>query len=247
MPIAALTMTATNSDGNANNRTAQLGIEVNLTHQRCKWGCQSKSLDTAGRRDPRPNNTNNAGAAYTAASDYPGKLQASPSPRPPTASPIVSTSYTLTLVNPVPMVSSAAPAQLLAGGSQTVTLTGSGFVPGTTVSFAGQTLPIGYVSYNQATVQSTGGQQCDRFSEPPGAKSGPGRRGRHDCHRERAAQLSITLTATGIDGVNTGFGEIDFSVAMSAAVTGSAQTAVNWSVAGAGEHFDLRRLHSADG
>ena len=45
---------------------------------------------------------------------------------------------------------------------------------------------------------------------------------------------SITLTATGPDGINTGFGDIDFSVAMSAAVTGSAQTAVNWSVAGAG-------------
>ena len=45
---------------------------------------------------------------------------------------------------------------------------------------------------------------------------------------------SITLTATGPDGINTGFGEIDFSVAMSAAVTGSVQTAVNWSVAGAG-------------
>ena len=45
---------------------------------------------------------------------------------------------------------------------------------------------------------------------------------------------SIALTATGPDGINTGFGEIDFSVAMSAAVTGSAQTAVNWSVAGAG-------------
>ena len=131
------------------------------------------------------------------------------------------------------MVSSKTPAQLLTGGTQTVTLTGSGFVPGTTVAYQGQTLPITYVSYNQATVQvpvannATGTLWLKVQNPAPGGGGGT-------VFAESVAANSITLTATGPDGTNTGFADIDFGVAMSAAVTGSLQTAVNWSVTGAG-------------
>ena len=143
--------------------------------------------------------------------------------------PALTTSYTLTLINPVPVVSSATPAQLLTGGTQTVTLTGSGFVPGTTVTYNGQTLPTTYVSYNQVTVQvpvannATGTLSLQVQNPAPGGGAGT-------TFTESVAAPSIVLTATGADGVNTGFADIDFSVAMSAAVSGSMQTAVNWSM-----------------
>ena len=44
----------------------------------------------------------------------------------------------------------------------------------------------------------------------------------------------MSLTATDADGTNTGTAELGVTVTMSAAVTGSSQTAVNWSVTGAG-------------
>ena len=54
-----------------------------------------------------------------------------------TASPIVSTSYTLTLVNPVPGVVSANPTHASAGGTISTVLTGTGFVPGTVLTAVG--------------------------------------------------------------------------------------------------------------
>ena len=152
LPIAALTMTATNPDGTANNGTAQLGAQVNLLTSVVNGGASPRTWTLQGAGTLTPNNANNAGAAYTAPQTMPASSSVTITAT-TTASPIVSTSYTLTLLNPVPVVSSATPAQLLAGGSQTVTLTGLSFVPGTMVSYAGQTLSIGYVSYNQATVQ----------------------------------------------------------------------------------------------
>ena len=232
LPIAGLTMTATNSDG-TNTGTARLGAPVNLTTSVVNGAISTRvwTLQGAGTLTTSVTN-NNAYAVYTPPSAMPANTSVTITAT-TTASPIVSTSYTLTLLNPVPMVSSATPAQLLAGGSQAVTLTGSGFMPGTTVSFAGQTLPIGYVSYNQATVQipvannATGTLSLQVQNPAPGGGAGT-------TFTESVQPNSITLTATGPDGINTGFGDIDFSVAMSAAVTGSAQTAVNWSVAGAG-------------
>ena len=231
LPIAALTMTATNPDG-TNNGSAQLGLWSICLTSVVNGAVSARVWTLQGAGTLTPNNANNSGAAYVPPQTMPASSSVIITAT-TTASPIVSTSYTLTLLNPVPMVSSTTPAQLLAGGSQTVTLTGSGFVPGTTVAFAGQTLPIGYVSYNQATVQvpvannATGTLSLQVQNPAPGGGAGT-------TFTESVQPNSITLTATGPDGINTGFGEIDFSVAMSAAVTGSAQTAVNWSVAGAG-------------
>ena len=151
LPIPGLTMTATNPGGTTNNGTAQLGAPVNLLTSVVNGAVSARVWTLQGAGTLTPNKRTMRGSLH-GAQTMPANSSVTITAT-TTASPIVSTSYTLTLLNPVPVVSSATPAQLLAGGSQTVTLTGSGFMPGTTVSFAGQTLSIGYVSYNQATVQ----------------------------------------------------------------------------------------------
>ena len=231
LSIATLPITATDPDG-TNTGTARLGVPVNLTtvdtdtaHTGTSWSVQGAGTITSS-------GTNNGNATYTPPQAMPANPAVTVSAW-LTNLPALTTSYTLTLINPAPVVSSATPAQLLTGGAQTVTLTGSGFVPGTTVAYQGQTLPITYVSYNQATVQvpvantATGTLSLQVQNPAPGGGGGT-------VFAESVAANSITLTATGPDGTNTGFADIDFGVAMSAAVTGSLQTAVNWSVTGAG-------------
>ncbi len=147
--------------------------------------------------------------------------------------PALTTSYTFTLINPVPVVNSATPTQLLNGGTQTVTLTGSSFVSGTTVLFNSTTLPITYISSTQATVQvpvaanATGTLSLQVQNPAPGGGAG-------NTFTETVAPASIALTATGEDGINTGNAVEDYTVAMSASISGTMQTAVNWSVVGTG-------------
>ncbi len=231
LSIATLPITATDPDG-TNTGTARLGVPVKLTtvdtdtaHTGRSWSVQGAgTLKSSGYNDGAVNGN----ATYT-------PPQAMPANPTVTISawlanlPALKSSYTLTLINPLPVVSSVTPAQLMTGGSQTVTLTGSGFVPGTTVAYNGQTLPTTYVSYNQATVPvpvantATGTLWLKVQNPSPGGGAGT-------VFAESVETPSIVLTATGVDGVNTGYADIDFSVAMSAAVTGSIQTAVNWSM-----------------
>ena len=155
LSVATLPITATDPDG-TNTGTARLGVPVNLTtvdtdtaHTGRNWAVQGAgTIKSSGYN----NGGNNGNATYTPPQVMPAN---------PTVTisawllnlPALTTSYTVTLVNPAPVVSSTTPTQLLTGGTQTVMLTGSGFVPGTTVAYNGQTLPTTYVSYNQATVQ----------------------------------------------------------------------------------------------
>ena len=147
--------------------------------------------------------------------------------------PGASSSYTITLVNPVPKVTSASPGKLLTGGTQTVSLVGSGFVSGTTITFNGTTLPITFTDYYHASVQvpvpanATGTLTLQAQNPSPGGGSGTK-------FTEEVASNSIALTARDNEGTNTGTADLGFTVAISAEVTGSLNTAVNWSVSGAG-------------
>ena len=224
-------MTATDLDG-TNTGTARLGIPVTLSttntdtaHLGITWTLQGAGKIVGG-------GGNNVTATYTPPTTMPANSTVTITAY-LTNLPALTTSYTLTLVNPLPTVTSAAPTQLLTGGTQTVTLTGSGFAPGGTVLFNGTALPITFISYTQATVQvpvpanATGTLTLQIQNPPPGGAAG-------NIFTESVAPNSITLTATGVDGINTGYAEEDFTVAMSAAVSGSMQTAVNWSVVGPG-------------
>ena len=153
VPIASLSETATDPDG-TNTGTARLGVPVNITannrdtlHVGVGWTVQGGgTLSTSG--------TTNANAIYTPPPTMPSSSAVTITAY-LTALPALTTSYTLNLINPVPTVTSTSPVHLRAGGTQTVTLTGSGFVPRTTVTMNGTTYATTYVSYNSATVAIT--------------------------------------------------------------------------------------------
>ena len=145
----------------------------------------------------------------------------------------VKSTYTITLVNPVPTVTSTTPTQLLTGGTQTVSLVGSGFEPGMTVVFNGATLPTTYKTFNSATVQvpvpanATGTLSLQAQNPSPGGGAG-------SKLTVSVVPNSIALTARDNEGTNTGTADLGHTVEISAAVTGSLQTGVKWSVTGAG-------------
>jgi uncharacterized protein (DUF1800 family) len=235
LPVATLQLTATNPSG-TNTGTAMLGVPVNFAavntdtdHAGGAWTLSGAGTLTSSGFS---NGATNMNAVYTPPTVMPANasvtvtiyLQSLPA---------LTTSYTLSLQNPAPAVTSASPTQLESGGSQTVTLNGSGFVSGTTVLFNGATLPTTYISYTQVTVQvpvatdATGTLSLQVSNAATGGAAG-------NTFTETVAPTSISLTATGEDGVNTGYALEDYTVAMSASVSGSMQTAVNWSVVGSG-------------
>ncbi len=147
LPIATMQLTATNPDG-TNTGTARLGVPVTFSaintdtaHTSVSW-----TLQGAGKIG-----SSGATATYTPPQTMPANPVVTVTA---TASSLsaLTTSYTFNLMNSALSVTSSKPTQLLTGGTQTVTLTGSGFVPGTTVLLNGTTLPLTYVSYTQATV-----------------------------------------------------------------------------------------------
>ncbi len=151
-----------------------------------------------------------------------------------TTLPALTTSYTLNLINPVPTVTSTSPVHLRAGGTQTVTLTGSGFVPGTTVTMNGTTYPTKYVSYNSATVaitlpgNATGRDTLQVANPAPGGGAGT-------TFTMSLKPESVTVTATNADGsANNGTLTLGSTLAMSGMEIGSVNTAITWSVVGAG-------------
>jgi len=72
----------------------------------------------------------------------------------PTAAPTVSATATVTLLNPYPTVASTSPASIPAGAF-TLTVNGSGFVPGAQVVFGGVPLVTTYVSATRLTAIGT--------------------------------------------------------------------------------------------
>ena len=221
----SISLTATDGDG-TNTGTAELGVNVTMS------AAVTGSLQTAVNWSMTGPGSISSAGVYTAPAAMPAS-QAVTIQATLASNPAITASYSLNILNPVPTVTSATPAQLQTGGTQTVSLTGSGFVPGTTVLFNGATLPTTYNSFTKATVQvpvpanATGTLSLQAQNPSPGGGAG-------STFTETVATPSISLTATDADGTNTGTAELGVNVTMSAAVTGSLQTAVNWSVTGAG-------------
>jgi uncharacterized protein (DUF1800 family) len=71
-----------------------------------------------------------------------------------TAKPSVTASSAVTLLNPIPVVTGISPPQVNVG-TFLLTITGSDFVNGATVSFGGATLPTSFVSSTQLTASGT--------------------------------------------------------------------------------------------
>jgi uncharacterized protein (DUF1800 family) len=151
MSIATLTIDATDPDG-TNTGTARLGVPVNLSTVDTDVPLPGIVWNLTGAGTLTWGGTNNVNATYTP----PQVMPSNPSVTITVYTysfPAFTKSYRMTLINPIPTVASATPTQLMTGGTQTVTLTGSGFVSGTTVTYNGTNLPTTYGGYNKATVQ----------------------------------------------------------------------------------------------
>src|SRR5271163_4780138 len=107
----SLVLTATDPDG-TNTGTARLGIAVNLVATRVNLPISTRvwTLQGAGTLVPNGAANYNMAAVYTP----PKVMPANPSVTITVATsvnPIVSTTYTLTLVNPVPVIQNSSPGQ----------------------------------------------------------------------------------------------------------------------------------------
>jgi hypothetical protein len=73
----------------------------------------------------------------------------------PTAAPTVSASATVTILNPYPTLASVQPSTVAPGAAFTLTLNGSGFVPGAQALWGGIVLPTTFVSATKLTATGT--------------------------------------------------------------------------------------------
>ncbi len=225
----SMTITGTDPDG-TNTGTARLGVPLNFTtvntdtaHEVRGW-----SLDGAGTLDPNVTPALWAHATYTPPQLMPANRTVTVTVYAASKSSLRA-SYTFALINPKPTVSSATPTHLLTGGTQTVTLHGSGFVPGTTVTLNGTSHPITYVSSTSATVQlpvaatASGNLTLQVQNPAPGGGAA--------AFSLPVAVPSIALAPTSQWGPVVSLGT---TYTMGATVSGSLQTAINWSLAGPG-------------
>ena len=149
---ASLQLTATDTDG-TNTGTVELGGSVNIssvdtsTHLGRTWTLQGAgALVVSGG--------NNVSAVYTPPSSMPAN---------PTVTitcylsnlPALTTSYTITLINGLPTVTSASPTQAVAGATVPITLTGTGFVSGTVILVNGAAVPTTYQLTTSVVAQIT--------------------------------------------------------------------------------------------
>ncbi len=230
MPVATLQLTATNSNG-TNTGTDTLGVPINFSavntdtaHTGVLWTLQGAgTLNASGFA----NGANNLSAVYTPPAQMPANasvtviayLQSLPA---------LTTSYTFQLTNSALVVTSATPTQAETGGTQTVTLIGSGFVAGTTVSLNGTALPVTNISNTQEAVQvpvaaNATGTLTLQVQNPASGTVVP--------FSLPIAVNSIALAPTTQTGPVVALGS---SLGMGATVTGSILTAVTWSVVGDG-------------
>src|SRR5271170_1280654 len=125
----ALQLTVTNWNGSANDGQVSIGQQITLTAHLIDiaFGARTWKLEGGGALAPGGNGNNYA--IYTA----PLVMPADPTVTVTvsmTSTPTVKTSYKFTLINPVPTLASAQPPQAVSGTTTSVTLDGTGFVPG---------------------------------------------------------------------------------------------------------------------
>ena len=233
VPILSLQMTASDSDG-TNTGTARLGAWVNFstTVQNSPWSVRAWSLQGAGTLQSTGNS--NAVATYNPPKSMPANANVTITTW-LSSDPTATSSYALTLVNPIPKINSGGvnPTLLLAGGAQNVVISGSGYLPGTTVAiFNGTHLPVTVQSFYQLTLPvpvpgtATGNLSLQLYNPGPGGGLG-------STFSIAVAPVSMTLTAIDADGTDTGTARLRGQVAMTANVNGTEQPAVSWSLSSA--------------
>jgi uncharacterized protein (DUF1800 family) len=148
------------------------------------------------------------------------------------SAPSVSASYTMTLLNPPPVVSAVSPAVVLPGTTNTIKIGGLGFTTASTIVVDGSPVPTTYLStYNVvAQVPVAKGKASISVAvanpTPGGGTSAP-----------MAIPLTaptITLTAVSGQGYNPTTALLNRNTTFTPIITNSTNTSVTWSVQGAG-------------
>ncbi len=224
-------MTATNAGGATNNGTAQLGVQVNLITSVVNGAVSSRTWTLQGAGTLTPNNANNSGAAYMPPSAMPANTSVTITAT-TTANPIVSASYTLTLVNPIPTLVSASPTHASAGGTVSVVLTGTGFVSGTVLTASSGTIATTYNSPTSLTAQITlptsasGNVSLTPQNPTPGGGAGTAL---------AVPIAALTMTATNASGAtNNGTAQLGVQVNFVTSVVNGAVSSRTWTLQGAG-------------
>jgi hypothetical protein len=229
LPTWALLLTATDTDG-TNTGTAQLGVPVSITSVPYAGSYATVSWTVTGAGTFATNGANTKAGTYTPPQTMPANSSVTLTAY-MTSYPTVTTSYTFTLVNPVPIITSSTPSKLTTGGTQSVTLVGSGFIPSTSVSLGSTPLSTTFTDYKHVTVQvpvpatASGTLSLQVFNPSPGGAN----------VTFAAPIIPNTITVSASNHAASGSNLLAAaSVTFSAAVTGSAQTGVTWSVSGPG-------------
>lgn len=221
----AITLTAYNSDG-TNTNTARLGRNVSLSatvtgsnNTALSWSVSGAgSVSTSGLYTPPMVMPSNSSIIVTAAL---------------TANPSIKATYNITLINPIPTLYGTQPSQLPIAGTDTLTIPGTGYVPGTVIQVNGTSVATTYQSPTSVMAQipvsatASGTLSLTAVNPTPGG-------GTSAVIQAQIASPTISLSAYNSDGTNTNTARLGLNVSILATVTGSANTALTWSVSGAG-------------
>lgn len=145
----------------------------------------------------------------------------------------VTASYTFSLINPIPVIYGTQPSQLPIAGTDTVTIPGSGFVPGTVIQVNGTNVPTTYKSPTAVVVQIAVSATVSGTLSLTAMNPAPGG-GASAAINAQIASPTISLTAYNSDGTNTNTARLGLKVSILATVTGSNDNSITWSVSGAG-------------
>jgi hypothetical protein len=143
-----------------------------------------------------------------------------------------SVNFTVNSSNPVPVVSSLSPSSLTAGASaQTLTINGSNFVSGSTVTYNGVGHAATFASAGQTTIQLTAGDLATAGSYPVVVTNpGPGGGASNSVNftvNAAAPSVSVTIPSGNYQSSMT----VGASQSITAVVTGATAN-LSWSVSG---------------
>ena len=224
---ANMHLTATDPDG-TNTGTARLGVPVNLSTE-----CNDTADAVRGWTLQGAGHLSISG--YVATYIPPSTM---PANRTVTVTaylqnlPAVTKSYTFTLVNPVPTITSASPSQAMAGATVPITLTGTEFLSGTVILVNGVAVPATYQSATTMIAQITAPAGSTSNLAVTAKNPTPG--GGTSAIAYQLGTANMQLTATDPDGTNTGTARLGVPVNFSTVCNDTASTVRGWSLQGAG-------------
>ncbi len=148
------------------------------------------------------------------------------------AMPSVSSSYTFTLVNPVPVIYSVA-GTLNRAATNSIAISGDGIVPGTVVLVSGVAVQSTYQSSGSVLAQVPVSANASG-TLPVSLQNGSPVGGASAAFPVAVAAASVQIYAYNADGTNTGTGRLTQHMTLGATVKGATSQSVTWILQGAG-------------